>query len=532
MTGNIKLSDNNKELSSFFTLFSKPIVFLSIIGIISIVIRLFYFPSDIPLVHDALNYFWYSIDLSITGEFPRVNPDIPTTKLFQYPNNGWPIFVSVFFSLTDSSNFIELMNLQRIISITSSIITIIPLYLLCRKFFTKKLSVIGVGIFSLHPLVIQNSLLGITEPLFILLGTICILFFLSRDYKIIIISFVVAALFTMVRYEGLIIFIPMSIIFIFRFRNSGKIILKYLLLASIFILILLPMAYLRTETIGHDGILSNVLGGTNYFVNATTQQSLSSNENSPIFSGIINFIKFSGMLSLPYLIFLIPYGFFKCIKKKNSENFTLIFISITMSLVAFYAYSRDIQEIRYLLILMPILSVISLYSIQKLFIFIKKDLIIIFLIFVILIISSLIYLEFTKIDYEYENDAYQFSKIVYEKTNIINQYTEDQYLRPVIAEFSNEFPKEKKDLPSPIKILSIVNFESIIQFIEVHEDDGLEYIVVDETSSKTEFLQEIYNNEKKYPFLEKIYDSSNSKYKVKLFWINYSNIEEGKDYNE
>ena len=123
-------------------------------------------------------------------------------------------------------------------------------------------------------------------------------------------------------------------------------------------------------------------------------------------------------------------------------------------------------------------------------------------------------------------------KIVYEKTNIINQYTEDQYLRPVIAEFSNEFPKEKKDLPSPIKILSIVNFESIIQFIEVHEDDGLEYIVVDETSSKTEFLQEIYNNEKKYPFLEKIYDSSNSKYKVKLFWINYSNIEEGKDYNE
>ena len=135
-------------------------------------------------------------------------------------------------------------------------------------------------------------------------------------------------------------------------------------------------------------------------------------------------------------------------------------------------------------------------------------------------------------DYEYENDAYQFSKIVYEKTNIINQYTEDQYLRPVIAEFSNEFPKEKKDLPSPIKILSIVNFESIIQFIEVHEDDGLEYIVVDETSSKTEFLQEIYNNEKKYPFLEKIYDSSNSKYKVKLFWINYSNIEEGKDYNE
>ena len=58
LTGNIKLADNNKELSNFFTLFSKPIVFLSIIGIISIVIRLFYFPSDIPLVHTNNSNNW------------------------------------------------------------------------------------------------------------------------------------------------------------------------------------------------------------------------------------------------------------------------------------------------------------------------------------------------------------------------------------------------------------------------------------------------------------------------------------------
>ena len=65
----------------------------------------------------------------------------------------------------------------------------------------------------------------------------------------------------------------------------------------------------------------------------------------------------------------------------------------------------------------------------------------------------------------------------------------------------------------------------------LNKDNDLTHLLI-KKDDRNGFFNDMYENESKYPFLEKIYDSSNSKYKVKLFWINYSNIEEGKDYNE
>ena len=64
------------------------IIWLGIIGLASLLIRLFYFPEGIPITLDGALYFWYANDLSISGAFPD-NVDLP--------NNGWPTFLSVFF---------------------------------------------------------------------------------------------------------------------------------------------------------------------------------------------------------------------------------------------------------------------------------------------------------------------------------------------------------------------------------------------------------------------------------------------------
>jgi len=536
---NKKLESQNgkKKFDVGIQLFQNSIIILSGIGIIALLMRLYYFPQDIPLALDALTYFWYSSDLSITGQFPSVVKDIPSSYIFHFPNNGWPIFLSLFFSVFDSENYLGLMNLQRMVCTVISVSTIIPLYFLCRRFFDKKLATLGIGIFAFHPLIIKNSLLGTTEPLFILLGTITIWLFLSKNYKIIIIGFIVAALFTLVRYEGLIIFLPLSIVFILKYRKSKKIILKYSLLCVVFVLILLPMAYLRTETIGHDGIISNVLSGTKYFVISTTDGDVSSSSPTGanfVGLGLFNLIKFLGILSIPYLIFLVPFGFIKSIKEKNFENYTLLAVGFTMMLVALYAYSRDIQDTRYLLILTPILSVLSLYTIEKIFIKINKEKILLITICFILIISSFCYLEFTKIDNNYEHDAYEFAKIVFEKTDIINGYhPQDQYLRPVIAEFSDEFPKEKEFLPKPIRIVDAGNFDSLSSYINTYREDGLKYVVIDDSPNRPEYLKEIYHNENKFLYLEKIFDSNSNKssYNVKLFLINYSEYDE-KDFNQ
>jgi len=514
---------NNSEQKNPLKFIQNPILILATIGIIGFFMRIYYFPYEIPLTHDSLLYFWYSIDFSITGDFPSVTD----TELYHFPNNGWPIFLTVFFSVFESDNYLAFMDLQRYVSVSISVITIIPVYLLCRRFFNKTLSLVGPAIYVFHPLIVNNSLLGVTEPLFILLVTLSLYLFLSKNYKVIILSFIVVALFSLVRYEGMILFIPLSVLFILRHRKEHNFIFRYLLLAGIFILILLPVAYIRSETIETDGLISNIFHSSAYFATSITGDSetkLAIDGKEPLALGFTNLVKFFGIISLPYLLFLIPYGFFKIFKEKNYLNYTLIAIGITAILPAFYAYSRDFQETRYLLVLIPILSVVSIFGIQKITELTKKHKIILVTIFLLILFSSYIYLDNQKIDYNYERNAFDFAKIVYEKTDIINSYhPEDGYLRPVIADFSETFPKVKTLMPKQITIIQTKNFSSVTELIDLYRDKNLQYIVADDKKDRPEFLQKIYADEKKFPYLNKVFDSDSNgyDYNVKLFFIDY-----------
>ena len=83
-------------------IFSKnTIICLGIIGLAGFLIRLFYFPDGIPITLDGATYFWYANDLSVSGTFPN-NVDLV--------NNGWPTFMSVFFSLFNSENILDYMD--------------------------------------------------------------------------------------------------------------------------------------------------------------------------------------------------------------------------------------------------------------------------------------------------------------------------------------------------------------------------------------------------------------------------------------
>ena len=73
----------------FFVVTRYTVLLLIIIGL-SVGIRFYFFPSDIPLTGDALYYFWYSSDIYQIEKLP--DNWSPT-------NNGWPIFVSIFFTI-------------------------------------------------------------------------------------------------------------------------------------------------------------------------------------------------------------------------------------------------------------------------------------------------------------------------------------------------------------------------------------------------------------------------------------------------
>ena len=134
-------------------------IILSVIAFIGIIIRIIYFPTEVPFRLDVVDYFGYAIKMNQVGHFPTNWP---------LANNGWSSFVS-FFHIFIPNDFFDSIHLQRLLSVSISIITIIPVYFLSRKFFNEKISLVGAAIFVFEPRIVLNSLQGDTIPLYILL---------------------------------------------------------------------------------------------------------------------------------------------------------------------------------------------------------------------------------------------------------------------------------------------------------------------------------------------------------------------------
>ena len=133
---------------------SKSIFFLIIITIAGFVIRINYLHDNIPLTLDAFRYFLLGMDISILGNLPVG---------YDKPNSGWPLFLSVIFQIFRFENYIDYMTLQKISSILFSVLTVIPVYFLAKRFFKQKLAMIGASFFIFSPYIVENSLLGITD---------------------------------------------------------------------------------------------------------------------------------------------------------------------------------------------------------------------------------------------------------------------------------------------------------------------------------------------------------------------------------
>ena len=135
----------------------KIIICLIISGLI---IRFYFTPFNLPISLDGIDYFAYAVAMSREGIFP-----------FGYllTNFGWSSFVSIFFMFGQEQDMLTLMNLQKILSIVISVLTVIPIYLLVKTFFRKEVALLAATLFLFDPRIIQNSILGGTDSLFILL---------------------------------------------------------------------------------------------------------------------------------------------------------------------------------------------------------------------------------------------------------------------------------------------------------------------------------------------------------------------------
>jgi 4-amino-4-deoxy-L-arabinose transferase-like glycosyltransferase len=510
-------------------IFSQYSLILIIIIGISCLIRFYYFPTEIPLNADALYYFWYSSDIYQIGALP--NNWTPT-------NNGWPIFVSVFFTMLGSENIFELMQIQRILSVVISISITIPVYFLCKKFVTRKLAIIGASLIAFDPRLMINSFLGITDPLYLLLISSGLVLFLSSNKKLVISSFFVISLATTVRGEGIVFIVGLFILFFIKYKKEKyKIIFNYIIIIIIITIILLPVTMYRIDTDGKDPIFTRTISSTNDALSKITVTGetdwKNDNVNDRILNGFKILIQYLVWITIPNFIIFLPLGIFLIFKNRNFEKNTIIIITCIMMIPPLYAYTfpaNPALDTRYLYTLFPIFSVLAVLSINRVIGKVNKSNTIIVIIISLIILSSLLFYDYKKNDYDHEKESFEIMKDISLKVKGVNNLpTESRYLSTI--QTINQWPTPYSEIEFNIEIISYQNEDNLQDWISKSKDKGLTHILIDNNQQRPDFLKEIFFEETKYTYLKKIYDSRNQgfDYQLKVFEINYELFESLKD---
>jgi len=518
---------------------SKLIIFLGILAISSIFLKLYSIDLELPLYKDNLDLTMRAF-AHLDGNF-EVSPN---------RNFGWSIFQSPFLLLTNSENFLDYSKIIRLLGIGVSTSSIFLMYFLSRKFFNQKYSLASCSLFAFYPQLNQISGLGQTEPLFIMSIMASLLFILRKNNdKLIFLSFMLAGIAYSIRPMGMIIIIVLIIIYLINFKKNLKP-LKFLLCIAIFILIILPISVVRYDQYGdplYYGDVSKGFVSTTSMLNAINVESTSASEfinNEGIYtffelfivSGIINSIKGIFAVSFPYLLFLIPIGIllsFKTkpeIKKFILSNWILI-ISYGLSLTI---VSAIVLSPRFFLPLIPFLIIFSILPIQKLCnlqINFKNYQNISLIVIISLILSISVYYtitEFSSPDKQLEDEKLEFSRYLHDNLdgNFFNAGWATHYFKYVEIIDNNQFKSyylNTDNRYSDIEWLRLYG-TSVEDIVNDGQSLGLNYLVIEDKQYALFFLDDLYEDEKLYPYLTKIYDSNDvgmKKLNVKIFKINY-----------
>jgi len=548
----------------------KQIVFyLILISCISLGFKLYTVDFSVSPDEDTYNYVLRAIGHN-NGDFS----EHPRKTL------GWSIVISPFLHLVDSNNFIDYVNVARYLGIAISTVSIYPMYLLARKFFDVKYALCASSFFAFEPHLNYNSGFGLTEPLYHLAIIGAFYFLLNKNTKFIIPSLILAGAIWWIRLNGIVFVIILLIIYIITKKNSPHFLRNLFLGVLMFFVVISPMLYERSIqfddpfyvvysqyifTGSFEKMISVEYGhGTaSDFEQKNTRFTASDYIEK---NGILSFFKtfflegiyniFSTLLriSFPYLFILIPFGIlfsfraFDQEKKFIISNWLFIILSLGVLIITF----SIIAEQRYLFYIFPFLIIFSVIPIQRVteyglntfsFSQKQKSIFLIIVIFIILLLSISFTLRYGVTDTLLENEKYEFSKYVVNTLdgNSLREFGGSlDYLKLVYIENSPEkhnncnveFTKnlcgydKNKGYLQPITIIG----DSIEEILKKGETYELKYIFVNEQKNDFHgFIDDVYNKEMDYPYLNKIFDSDESGFKqlkVKIFKINYDKFYE------
>jgi len=482
---------------------------------------------------------------------------------------GWSIFISPFFHMIDSSNFLDYVNIARGLGLGISMITIVPIYLLSRKFFDVKYSLCAVGLFAFEPHLNHVSGQGIPEPLYILAIILSLYFMLNKNSNYSYLSFLTIGLLWWVRWNGIVMLLVASIIFFKNYKKTPKSFLKYLACLAICLIVVSPMLTERNEQYGNPfyfshnqlvftgdvvSIAADNMTGVEYTAfDYIDDHGFGKFIEKFVFTGIYNLFFTLFKMSLPYLIFFLPFGIIFSLRAFDQErkfiqsNWILILITLS-AFVFFFAILPDKRLIYYVYPFLIIFATISLqrfgeYGLST-FSFNEKQkkICIVGIMCFVLILSGLYTLRFEVSDPILNNEEILFAETLENKFNgkILDAgYTlkgmHYVHVTDPLGVFKNykisqdpgayylfEFNRENINL-MPTKLYA----KSLEDFIEVSYEYELNYISINKNGVNDvyyPYLNEIYENEDKFPYLIKVFDTEQEEFKklkAKVFEIDY-----------
>jgi len=530
---------------------------LIIISAISVAFKLYLVDFSIPVNSDNLEYLLFAIAHN-NGDFSQSS----------HRGMGWSIFASIFFNFIDSDNLLDYSNLLRGLSIGLSVGSIGMMYLIGRKFFDGRYSLLLASLFAFEPHLNYNSGLGISEPFFIFALISAFYFVLNKNSRFVIISLLLTGIVYWSRLNGFFAFFVITVIYFITMRKSPHFLRNYAIGVILFLLIISPIliqrdsqfsdpfysVYSGTLFSGDIELIYSEVGKNNNFsaLDYIEKNGFGDFFQTFILNGLFNTFSLLSILSFPYLFILIPFGIlfsFRAFDQNPSfikSNWIFILLSIGFMILIL----AIVPERRFLYHIIPFLMIFSVIPVQRVieyglstFSFTRKqkDIFLVLVIIIIIILSGLFTLRYEKPDSLLENEKLEFSN--YALKNLDGTVLRDfgggldylTYLKMTVPpdNFKNYKINQNMDSGYKINDISLPSENTLYEFISKAENNKLKYLISNEQKSVINpLIDELYFTYESYPYLEKIFDSEDAgfkKLKLKVFEINYEIFHEIKN---
>ena len=528
-----------------------------IIALISVGLKLYTIDFSTLPSEDTFGYVLRAISHN-NGDFTE-----PTRKTL-----GWSIAISPFFKFIDSNNFLDYVGVVKVLSLSISLISIYPMYLLARRFFNEKYSVVAAFLFAIEPHLNYNAGLGLSEPLFILISILAVYFVLSKNTKFVYLSFFLTGLLWWIRFNGIVMFPIILLIFFLNFKRSRSLLLKFFLGLTIFLIVVSPMLIHKYEQYGdplyfsqsstlYTGEYATIVAENTKSLNYSSfdyvnEHGLPQFIGKFVIGGMYNLLDQTFKLSFPYLMILLPFGILFSFRAfdQDSKHVRANWIVILITLGSFVTYFAVVQDRRLIYHILPFLIIFSVIPIQRLveyglstFSFSKhrKNLFLLLILGIILLLAVSFTLRYELPDKVEGQEKIELARYLYNHYDgkILDAGNTLQGLLYVkITDPPGSFKQYqiKNDVnPSTINDkLTTINLydKSMNDFISTAEKYDLQYIAINKkgvTITWYPFLENVYDNDAHYPYLKKIVDSNQlgfKKLEVKVFEIDYEKFHE------